>query len=682
MEKEIIIENTIVEERRVPRSRAAAILGERKREEEKKKSVPKEKKSVGGPRNPDIKKRDAKADRSGSLEKDVIAAVAIAVLTCVMYLQTFRFDAVYDDSYCVLKNPCVRPNESSVSSVLKKDFWGSSINGDSSNTQWRPLTTLTYRADYIAWCQGAPENEHEGKEFLLSTSPCLVGFRITNLAMSVTANLLVYAAARAVLALPLPYALFSALLFTVHPVHVESLATLYGRADVLCAILHLGALIAVSLPCGSLARYGLAFSLALLSITSKESGLATLPMVPLCSILVSLNRKGGESPAKLKSVTAIAAALVATVISARKLLITKWAPPITWSDNPYMFVPKTFCSRWLTIAHIHSRYLLWLFCPLTHAPNYGWNAIPSVETVFDARNLLSVWAYLTVLLSSLFFVYRKWWRELVLVAWGVGLFLPASNVFFYVGTAFADRLLYLPSIPFCLLIGSLALRVAGGKGSQEILKGVSLAVGGLIIALGFVVTMRRLPVWSKSDSLWKHTAEAFPNNTVAVSNYAIELQKANRYAETIPLLEKLVLTLESDPNEFVRTDPMVERSKTTMASLKLSVDLQKEILMKGPEYAYSLAQKAIDDVKTGKGIAGPDTILRDVVLSGVFINTPEMEDEVIKAVAFMHAKTYRWRDLYYILTETVRPRRISFNKDTKYVDEMIKSVCPYVDGLV
>ena len=79
---------------------------------------------------------------------------------------------------------------------------------------------------------------------------------------------------------------------------------------------------------------------------------------------------------------------------------------------------------------------------------------------------------------------------------------------------------------------------------------------------------------------------------------------------------------------------------------------------------------------------GPDTVLRDVVLSGVLKDAPNVEDEVLKAVAYMHTQTYRWRDLYYILTETVRPRRIRSNRSVEYVDSLVKSICPYVDGFV
>ena len=676
-EEEVVIEDVIVEEYRAPRSR---LVGAKAGKGDNNKTANKDTATATATQ----KSHSSTKANNASSRGTATAVACIAVLTCVMYLQTISFNAVYDDSYCVLKNPSVRPRESTLGSMFSKDFWGSSINGNSSNTQWRPLTTFTYRADYVCWCQDAPENMHEDKAFLLSTSPCLAGFRLTNLALSVAANTLVYAAARAVLGLPSGPALFSALLFTVHPVHVESLATLYGRADVLCAVLHLGALVSAVQGWHPLARYTLAFALGLLSITAKESGLATLPMVPLCAALVAAPHSKGKtvSVPHLRAVTSAAVGLVAAVLSARKALITKWTPPITWTDNPYMFIPKTFASRWLTIGHIHARYLLWLFCPLTHAPNYGWNAIPSVESFSDPRNALTVLAYLTVLGPTLLFLRRKWWRELVLVAWGLGLFLPASNVFFYVGTAFADRLLYLPSVPFCLLLGSLAHRLCTDKTHSESFRKAALVAGGVVLVLGLTVTMHRLPTWATAERLWKHTSEKFPNNTVAVSNYALELQKSNRYAEAVPLLERLAETLESDPNDFVRADPLAERSRTTAASLKVSVKLQAELLTQGPEYAYAMAQKAIEDVKAGKEIVGPDTVLRDVVLSGVLKDAPNVEDEVLKAVAYMHTQTYRWRDLYYILTETVRPRRIRSNRSVEYVDSLVKSICPYVDGFV
>ena len=50
---------------------------------------------------------------------------------------------------------------------------------------------------------------------------------------------------------------------------------------------------------------------------------------------------------------------------------------------------------------------------------------------------------------------RTRWRLLVLVGLVVAPFFPASNVLFYVGTFIGERLLYSPSIGFCLLVAEL-----------------------------------------------------------------------------------------------------------------------------------------------------------------------------------------------------------------------------------
>jgi len=39
------------------------------------------------------------------------------------------------------------------------------------------------------------------------------------------------------------------------------------------------------------------------------------------------------------------------------------------------------------------------------------------------------------------------------LAFGMITFLPSSNVFFYVGFLLAERVLYVPSIGFCLVVG-------------------------------------------------------------------------------------------------------------------------------------------------------------------------------------------------------------------------------------
>lgn len=50
----------------------------------------------------------------------------------------------------------------------------------------------------------------------------------------------------------------------------------------------------------------------------------------------------------------------------------------------------------------------------------------------------------------------------MLLGLSAGPFLPASNLFFYVGTFIAERLMYLPSVGFVLLVAEAASLAAGG----------------------------------------------------------------------------------------------------------------------------------------------------------------------------------------------------------------------------
>lgn len=75
-----------------------------------------------------------------------------------------------------------------------------------------------------------------------------------------------------------------AVLFAVHPVHTEAVAGVVGRAEVLCALWYVLALLVVSSSsatqrkCGRLAMLSMLFVLASLAVLSKEVGVMVLPM--------------------------------------------------------------------------------------------------------------------------------------------------------------------------------------------------------------------------------------------------------------------------------------------------------------------------------------------------------------------------------------------------------------------
>ncbi|EGC38732.1 hypothetical protein DICPUDRAFT_53154 [Dictyostelium purpureum] len=159
--------------------------------------------------------------------------------------------------------------------------------------------------------------------------------------------------------------------------------------------------------------------------------------------------------------------------------------------------------RFLSLANLHARYLWLLIFPNQLSADWSFNCIPLIKSVFDPINLLSVLAYSSVFIlvlvclkkiqfffaikQLLLFIFSKkrnnknqqknynddddekvdqdsttdkdkacrpeyYHSILWCLLFGLISFLPSSNIFFYVGTAIGERLLYIPSIAFCLLL--------------------------------------------------------------------------------------------------------------------------------------------------------------------------------------------------------------------------------------
>lgn len=668
---------------------------------------------------------------------DSLYTLFVILITLLLYRDTLSNEGIYDDNLCCLKNPGARPSKSTLFDLLKQDFWGVNINAPTSNTQWRPLTVLTYRLDYSLWCEADPRNAYGNSTGVLFTdSPCLRGWRRTNLALAALVAALVYATSRLVVGVGPSAALASGLLFAAHPVHIESHATLYGRADVICAALHLAACCLASRR-----HFAASFGVALLSITAKESGLGTLLAVPLCAWMAPCNQSADEtqtlsdpksksdseqkkssgeqtsdtSSEKMTSDTfeshdklgpatsgtsllgsagaalaqsnfpamafCVGMVLAASVVMVRRSLITRWGPPMSWMDNPYAFLPQDFAARWLSITHIHSRYFLWLFAPLGHSPNYGWDTIPPVVSLSDPRNVLTGAAYLLLAAGVAVALARQWWREVALIAWAGALFLPASNVFFYVGTAFADRLLYLPSVPFCLLLGSLLHRaltaVPPHKGKAKILL---LALAGAAVAAAALTTAERVPAWRNGGTVWEAAEKQFPRNAVAIHNLALDRQMHNRQAEAAALFKRLAETLEGSEFEQPRNDRLVKTGKEASMWAEKSAEGQVELKKAGPKAVLELVKKGLADIEEGKALVEPFALLRDVLLSGVMEDAQEVEDWILKNTFALHVKHNRVRDLFQIVRMHVIPRRKRLFLDWSVPKEIVDLIAPMIDG--
>ena len=142
----------------------------------------------------------------------------IFAIAAALYLPTVRYDFVQDDRVIVASNPAVHSLSLAVEGFARP-YWPPPNEGG----LYRPLTILSYAVDW--WLGGG--------------RPWLFHF-LNALWHGLAAVLVVLVVARW---LPEPAALAAGLAFAVHPVHVEAVAGIVGRADLLAAVGILGAVV-------------------------------------------------------------------------------------------------------------------------------------------------------------------------------------------------------------------------------------------------------------------------------------------------------------------------------------------------------------------------------------------------------------------------------------------------------
>ncbi|GFR02336.1 protein O-mannosyl-transferase TMTC1 [Trichonephila clavata] len=194
-------------------------------------------------------------------------------------------------------------------------------------------------------------------------------------------------------------------------------------------------------------------------------------------------------------------------------------PQFSEHDNPAAFA-KSWTTRLLTYLYLPAFNLWLLLCPSTLSYDWQTSSIPLVESIWELRNLASL-AYLLGLFALVITAFRLQGMERRRVVLSLSLmvfsFLPASNLLVTVGFVVAERVLYIPSLGFCLLVS---------HGLQRLMqRGPVIAsicrAGALLLILVFVVkTMARNNVWNNRETLVRSGLESVPHNAKAHYNYA------------------------------------------------------------------------------------------------------------------------------------------------------------------
>lgn len=179
---------------------------------------------------------------------------------------------VWDDQAAVLTNADVVAGAgSSLSALWWHDFWGADIESHASHKSFRPLTVLTFRLNH--WWNGLePRDFHVVNTVAHTVCSVLVWY--TGLALSAQYG------GRSDMSSSRTMATVAGFLFAVHPIHCDAVASVVGRADLLCTAFSLMGFLSYTLAASSSRSPAIRWSAFALSLLTAVIGMSLL-QVPM-----------------------------------------------------------------------------------------------------------------------------------------------------------------------------------------------------------------------------------------------------------------------------------------------------------------------------------------------------------------------------------------------------------------
>jgi hypothetical protein len=415
---------------------------------------------VAGPRAHDAA-TGSRNDRAR--EPRWLPSLVVAIIAFIAYAPALANGFAYDDVPIVQQDARVQ-SLGSIGDIFTNGYWA-----DQSLALYRPLTTLSFAIDH-ALGNGSPAWFHASNLIMHAAVTILVLILLTRL-------------------FGRGPALVGALLFAVHPVHVEAVANVVGRAEMISAFFFLSACLFWMRP-GRGAGVLVCFGLALLA---KESAI-TLPAILLLLDGVTGLARNGRTREWLRERAPLLLGLVLIIVCYVALRAAVLGSFVPGRVDPVLEVATGTAARFWTVLQVWPVWLRLLFVPDVLLADYGPGILwPAAGPV--AGGLLGLVIAATLVGTGIV----AWFSNRPLLSLGVLWFpitiLPVSNLLVPIGVLVAERTLYLPSFAISVLVAAVAVAVASAPRFRRI----AVASFAVVVLLFGIRTALRAPVWDSTD---------------------------------------------------------------------------------------------------------------------------------------------------------------------------------------
>ena len=342
-------------------------------------------------------------------------------------------------------------------------------------------------------------------------------------------------------------ATLGALAFAVHPVHVEAVANVAGRAELLSTAFALAALCVYARarrtdePFPTSAALALAVLLGCAAF-AKENVVTIVGVVGLWEIQHVKRVRDAARP--------VVAALAPVVfyITARWLVLggVGLVPgAVTPIENPVVGLSPL--SHAATVLAVFGRAASLILTPVRLSPDYGYAEFEPWPSLLTFGPLVGA----TVLLALLATIAASWRRAPLvafLIASALVTYAITSNIVIQIGTVLGDRLLYLPSVFACLLAG-IATAVAAQHLGRKTMYGAAGAILALLAARSHAYAQK----WKDDATLFEYASRVAPNSVRNLGSWGVVLAERGRLPEARAVFDRaVVLAPDFIPNRLNR----------------------------------------------------------------------------------------------------------------------------------
>ncbi len=408
-----------------------------------------------------------------------------------------------DDAVVITHNKFVEKGIKGIPEIINQDFfkgWESSDDNELSGGRYRPFSLIIFALEYQ--------------------------FFGANPIVSHSINVLLFALLIALLYQLLQKCVFreqnknlafiTCLLFVVHPIHTEVIANVKSRDELITFILLIVSLTSLirhseKPSVSNLLIYLSCFFLALLT---RETAIAFIGVAPLI-LYFFFNQS-------IKKAMLFCLPLVAVLIGYLTLRFLLIGFSVSSSNNimnaPFLYA--TASEAFATKVFILFRYMWLLFFPSPLSCDYGYNQIPYIS-IYSFQFILSM-----LLFTGLFAIALYTFRKRSIFSFCILYFLItislAANFVLGIGTPLAERLLFQPSLAFCIVAAVFYFMIE--KNFKVIATGTLL----IILLLFSVKTYVRNNEWKNDETLFLADVITAPNsaktNLIAAEQYIFKAE--------------------------------------------------------------------------------------------------------------------------------------------------------------